>query len=267
MNICAIPARPFVKWVGGKRSIMSILSKRIPAKYTGYCECFMGGGALFFALQPKNATLSDINLNLVLAYRSIRDDVDALICELEKHKAAHDKAYFLKVRKAISTEEDPVKVAGLLIYLNKTCYNGLYRVNKAGEFNAPMGDYENPTILDETNLRSVSKALQGVSIEHKSFEEIVPEKGKFYYLDPPYHKTYAGYNGNGFGDENHEELAKKCRDIDAVGGYFMLSNSDTDFIRGLYKGFGIEDIMAGRYVSCKANQRGQKNEVLIRNYG
>lgn len=265
-DVSNAPARPFVKWVGGKRSIIEELSQRVPESYTGYRECFIGGAALFFALQPQDAYLSDVNFYLVSAYNSIRDNVDGVIAELEKHKAAHEKPYFLKAREAIANESDPVKIAGLLIYLNKTCYNGLYRVNKTGKFNVPMGSYKNPTILDESNLRNVSKALQGVIIKHRPFDRIKPEKGAFYYLDPPYHKTYDGYNGGGFGNEQHEKLAQKCGEIDVAGGYFMLSNSNTDFIRTLYKGFLIEDIMAGRYVSCKPSQRGRKSEFLIRNY-
>lgn len=261
-----IAARPFVKWVGGKSSIITELSERLPEQYSGYQECFMGGAAFFFAIQPEQAFLSDVNLNLVLAYQSVRDHLEGVIAELEVHKKNHAKNHYLKVREEIAHEEDPVKVAGMFIYLNKTCYNGLYRVNKSGKFNVPMGGYVNPTILDESNLRNVALALQGVTIKHRPFTQVIPENDVFYYLDPPYHKTYSGYNPGGFSDEKHEQLAKKCRDIDAAGGYFMLSNSDTDFIRDLYKGYLIEDMKAGRSVSCKPSQRGKKSEFLIRNY-
>lgn len=260
-------AKPFVKWVGGKRSVIAELLRRVPEKYTSYNECFVGGGAFFFALKPKRAVLSDINSHLVLAYQAIRDDVEGVIEELEQHKKRHSKRHFLKVRGELSSESDAVKVAGYLIYLNKTCYNGLYRVNQSGRFNTPMGSYENPAILDEDNLYNVSEALQGVTIKGQSFEKVRVRKGAFYYLDPPYYEAYNGYSGNRFGKEEHKMLAEKCHEIDAAGGYFLLSNSNMDFIKRLYKGFKRETIKATRYVSCNPDQRGQHSELLIRNYG
>lgn len=261
-----IEARPFVKWVGGKKSVLNELLNHIPKKITSYNECFVGGGALFFALKPKKARLSDINPHLIQSYQAIRDDVSGVINELRRHKKLHTKPYFLKIRKLLSTESDAVKLAGYLIYLNKTCYNGLYRVNKAGEFNAPLGSYKNPSILDEENLRSVSKTLQGVTIKEASFENIRIQKDAFYYLDPPYHQAYNSYNVWRFGEEEHEKLAKKCHEIDSKGGYFLVSNSNTEFVRNLYRDFAIDEIMAGRYVSCKPDQRGKQSELLIRNY-
>lgn len=261
-----LPARPFVKWVGGKRSILDKLVERVPDTYTRYCECFLGGGALFFEVQPEKAFLSDINFYLIIAYRAVRDDVDGVIKELKVHDAKHDKTHFLASRLRLSTEQDQAALAALLIYLNKTCYNGLYRVNKAGAFNVPIGSYTNPAIMDEETLRNASRALQGAEIQHRPFSQIEPKAGEFYYLDPPYHQTYAQYHGDGFGDELHQELAKVCRNIDAAGAKFMLSNSDTDFVRQLYKGFVVEDVLAGRYVSCKSDQRGRHSELIIRNY-
>jgi DNA adenine methylase len=172
----------------------------------------------------------------------------------------------LKARKRLPFEKDNTKLASLFIYLNKTCFNGLYRVNKSGEFNVPMGDYKAPPILDEENLRSASALLQGVKIHQQSFDRVKPKKGGFYYIDPPYHETYSQYDGSGFGDKKHEELAKFCKEIDKIGGYFMVSNSDTDLVRTLYKGYTIEEVSASRSVSCKAHQRGKQNELLIRNY-
>ncbi len=262
----SVPAKPFVKWVGGKRSILHELLARIPKEYYSYYEPFVGGGALFFALQPEHAHLSDVNLHLVLAYRAIKGDVDALIERLKEHKAKHNKTYFLKARKRLSTATDPVEVASLLIYLNKTCFNGLYRVNRDGEFNVPLGDYKDPSILDEETLRADHVALHGADIYQRSFSQIKVERGAFYYFDPPYHETYDGYNGAGFGDDKHIELANFCKKIDAAGGKFMLSNSDTDLVRTLYKDYHIEQINASRSVSCKAHQRGKEAELLIRNY-
>ncbi len=262
-----ISARPFLKWVGGKRSILSTLQSRIPENYTHYYEPFLGGGALFFGGQPTKAALSDIDTHLITAFLAVRDNVADVIKVLKIHARHHNKAYYLKLRKTFSTEPDPIKKAALLIYLNKTCYNGLHRVNLKGEFNVPMGSYENPTILDETNLHHASRSLQKTTIKQQSFSKIRPKNGAFYYLDPPYHKKYNAYSAGGFGDEQHKTLANLCHAIHNAGGYFMLSNSDTTFIRKLYEKFKIENIMAGRSVSCKSHQRGRYNELLIRNYG
>jgi DNA adenine methylase len=178
----------------------------------------------------------------------------------------HNKANFLKSRELLSSESDNTKIAALMIYLNKTCFNGLYRVNKAGGFNVPMGSYDDPALFDADVLKSDSEALQGVTVTCHPFDHTPVVREDFYYFDPPYHKTYDGYNGAGFGDDKHERLAKLCREINAAKGYFMLSNSDTPFVRELYKGFKIEQVSASRSVSCKGEQRGKENELIIRNY-
>lgn len=260
------PAKPFVKWVGGKRSILSDLIIRLPDEYEGYYEPFVGGGALFFAVQPQHAYLSDVNLPLILAYRAIRDTPKNLISALQRHEEEHCKEYYLKSRKRLSTEKRAVEIASLLIYLNKTCYNGLYRVNRDGEFNVPMGDYDEPSILDEQTIMADHAVLKGAEIEQGDFSMLKPRKNSFYYLDPPYHRTYDGYNGDGFGDERHQELAEFCHAIDRAGGFFMLSNSDTELVRKLWKGYGMERLSASRSVSCKPHQRKRENELLIRNY-
>lgn len=259
-------ARPFLKWVGGKRSILPELLGRMPREYNRYHEPFVGGGALFFAIQPEKAILSDINPYLSTTYQIVRDNVDELIPYLELHKRNHCKAYFLKARKSLTTESKPVKVAGLFIYLNKTCFNGLYRVNKSGGFNVSMGTYKSPKILDEENLRKVSIALQSVVISHHGYEQTKVRKNDFYYLDPPYHKTYSGYDGSGFTEKNHIELAHFCKTIDDCGGLFMLSNSDTPLIRDLYREYFIEVVSASSLVSCNASQRGKRKELIIQNY-
>jgi DNA adenine methylase len=259
-------ARPFVKWVGGKRSIIDELIKRIPESYTTYYEPLLGGGALFFSLKPEKACLSDINFHLIITFQTVRDDVEKLIDRLKTHAENHNKTYFLKARERLFTAKDPVEIAAWFIYLNKTCYNGLYRVNRAGKFNVPIGSYKNPAILDEENLRSCSESLKDAEIIQQSFIQVELEKNAFYYLDPPYHQAFSGYDGKGFGDEQHKELAEICNKIDNAGGLFLLSNSDTDFIRSLYKGYEIEKISASRMVSCKGDQRGKEEELLIRNY-
>ncbi len=259
-------AKPFVKWVGGKRSILAELTKRLPPNYTTYNELFLGGGALFFAIQPAKAYLSDINFHLIITFQVVRDDIEKLIKALKIHAENHNKKYFLNARENLFTEKDRVKIAALFIYLNKTCYNGLYRVNKAGKFNVPMGDYKDPPILDEENLKACSKVLANAEIKQHDFSQIKPIRNDFYYIDPPYHETYSGYDGNGFGDEQHKTLAAFCQDIDKAGGFFMLSNSNTNFVKSLYKAFNIEEVSASRMVSCKGNQRGKETEFIIRNY-
>jgi len=261
-----VQAKPFLKWVGGKRSILPFLLERMPKDYKTYYEPFVGGGALFFAVQPKQAYISDVNFYLVITYKAVRDDVENLIKYLKVHEKKHDKIYFMTAREKLSKEKDPTKIASLFIYLNKTCFNGLYRVNKAGKFNVPIGDYKTPNIIDEETLHADSLLLQNTTISQQGFSHLKPKKDCFYYLDPPYHETYSQYDGSGFGEEEHKQLALFCKEIDKVGGYFMVSNSDTDLVRTLYKAYNIEEVMASRSVSCKAHQRGRENELLIRNY-
>jgi DNA adenine methylase len=261
-----ISARPFLKWVGGKRSILPELLKRMPEEYDAYHEPFLGGGALFFAEKPQEAFLSDVNFHLILTFKAVRDNVEEVIKQLKIHERLHNKEYYLKARKKLFKEKDNVKLASLFIYINKTCFNGLYRVNQSGGFNVPMGDYTNPNILDEENLRSASKMLKNADIQQYGFEHMKIYKKDFYYLDPPYHETYSQYDGSGFGDKEHKKLAEFCKKIDEKGGFFMVSNSDTPFVRELYKGYNIEIVSASRMVSCKAHQRGKENELIIRNY-
>jgi len=259
-------ARPFIKWVGGKRSIINKLLERVPETYELYCEPFIGGGALFFALNPVKAYISDINFYLAITYRAIRDDLNSVILNLEKHKKNHDLDYYRNARIELNKEQDHAKVAALFIYLNKTCYNGLYRVNKSGLYNVPMGKYNNPAILDKDNLKACSLFLKNTDIFQHDFSHLKPRKNCFYYLDPPYHETYSGYDGSGFGDKEHTKLAYFCKQIDKAGGYFMLSNSNTQFVRDLYKCYNVEIINASRFISCKANERNKKDELIIRNY-
>jgi|WetSurMetagenome_2_1015567.scaffolds.fasta_scaffold00220_18 DNA adenine methylase len=262
-DICA---KPFLKWVGGKRSILPKLLERTPKKYNVYKEPFLGGGALFFATQPSRAYLSDINFLLILTYQAVQEDLDRLILNLKYHARLHNKDYYLRARKRLPRENDKLKIAALFIYLNKTCYNGLYRVNKNGEFNVPIGDYIDPSLFNEEILRKDSEILRNVTLKQHEFSQTAIEKDDFFYLDPPYHKTYDGYNGNGFGDDDHKELCEFCKKIDKSGAMFMLSNSDTKLIRSIYSGFSIEEVQSLRSISCQGNQRGKENEIIIRNY-
>jgi len=261
-----VPGKPFVKWVGGKRSILPQLLARMPKEYGDYVEPFVGGGALFFAVRPNRAFLSDVNLHLVVAYGAVKDNVEDVIGLLKRHEDRHSKAYYLQARRRLAKEADPAVIASLLIYLNKTGYNGLYRVNGAGEYNVPIGDYVSPNILDEGTLRADSRLLTNASIEQGDFSQLRPRKNAFYYLDPPYHETYDGYSGAGFDDDKHRELAQFCNKIDERGGWFMLSNSDTSLVRALWGKYHIEEIQSTRSVSCKSYSRGKANELVIRNY-
>jgi DNA adenine methylase len=262
----SVPAKPFIKWVGGKRSILPQLLARMPKEYGDYVEPFVGGGALFFAVRPNRAFLSDVNLHLVVAYGAVKDNVEDVIGLLKRHEDRHSKAYYLQARRRLAKEVDPAVIASLLIYLNKTGYNGLYRVNGAGEYNVPIGDYVSPNIVDEETLRADSRVLTKASIEQGDFSQVRPRKNAFYYLDPPYHETYDGYSGTGFDDDKHRELAQFCHKIDERGGRFMLSNSDTSLVRALWGKYHVEEIQSTRSVSCKSYSRGKANELVIRNY-
>jgi len=261
-----VKPKPFVKWVGGKRSILNELTERMPDTFTTYNEMFLGGGALFFSSEVGRAKLSDINPYLINTYIAVRDDLKILIRKLKVHKRFNSKDYFLRARVRLHKEKDPTTNAALFIYLNKTCFNGLFRVNQKGGFNVPFAKYENPNILDEENLLECNTKLKGVKICQQGFEDTKIYKSNFYYIDPPYHKTFSQYDKNGFGEESHRKLAKMCEKIDMRNGKFMQSNSATPFIRELYSNFKIEVVKASRNVSCKGEGRGRTDELLIRNY-
>lgn len=267
-------ATPFVKWVGGKRGIIAELKKYAPAEFNDYYEPFIGGGALFFELRSKikNATLIDSNIDLVFTYTAVRDNVEKLISLLQQHAIDHNKEHYYEVRSQ-HTLTDPTEIAARLIYLNKTCYNGLYRVNSKGEFNVPMGSYTDPAIVQESNLRACSKALQGIKIEVGDFTRIKPKSGDFVYFDPPYHPVsetanFTGYGTFGFNEKDQERLRDFLLKLHGEGVKIMLSNSNTPLIRKLFKKnpFRVNIVNAPRLVNCKPNKRGSVEEVLITNY-
>lgn len=264
-------AAPFLKWVGGKRGIIQELRDRLPDKYNDYYEAFVGGGALFFDLKPKKAHISDANLDLILTYKVIQKDVDKLIEVLKKHQKHHCEEYYYRLRTKHHLD-DPIEVAARMIYLNKTCFNGLWRVNKKGEFNTPMGKYANPGICQEDNLRACHRALKTATIEYKDYTKIEPKSGDFCYFDPPYHPTnetsFTAYSALDFTEKDQSELAEFCKELHKKGVKIMLSNSNTKFIRDLYKAniFKIAIVNAPRLVNCKPNGRNSVEEVLITNY-
>jgi len=266
-------AAPFVKWVGGKRSIMTQLRNRMPSEYGAYWEPFVGGGALFFDLAEnlKSAHLSDLNMDLILAYKAIQQDPEKLIKLLREHERRNSSDYFYSVR-ALHEQNDPFDVAARILYLNKTCFNGLWRVNKKGHFNAPFGDNANPNIVQAENIRACHDALQGMRIQYGGYDKIDPAEGDFVYFDPPYHPTTEGsftsYATSGFSEKDQAALAAFATKLHKRGVKVMLSNSNTSFIRGLFKSkiFKIDVVDAPRLVNCKPGGRGAVEEVIVTNY-
>ncbi|MCC6221503.1 MAG: DNA adenine methylase [Deltaproteobacteria bacterium] len=267
--------RPFVKWAGGKNQLLPALLERVPKNFSIYFEPFLGGGALFFALCPEEACLSDINEDLINAYQVVRSRVTSLIKDLRKH--VYERDYYYETREV---DRDPnfkkwgkTRKASRLIYLNKTCYNGLYRVNSKGQFNTPFGRYNNPKILDESNLRACSRALKGAQILLCSFEQIQKEISArdFVYLDPPYAPLsntayFTSYTKDGFDSQMQIKLRDFCRRLDKKGAQFMVSNSATDFILRLYREFKIEYVEATRAINSKGHKRGKMYEIIVTNY-
>ena len=269
---------PVVKWVGGKRQLLDQIVPLLPKKITSYCEPFFGGGAVLFAIQPHKAIINDLNIDLITVYEVIKNHVDDLIISLLKHE--NTQYYFYKIRdidrdKEVYQNMSDIEKASRLIYLNKTCYNGLFRVNQAGEFNSPFGHYKNPNIVNEPVLRAVSKYFNHNEITFLSedFSTTLDrlKKGTFVYLDPPYDPvsdtaSFTGYNKGGF-DKNEQIRLKNCCDhLTNKGIKFMLSNSATDFIKELYKDYEISIVKAKRAINVDANKRGEIDEVIIRNY-
>ncbi len=268
--------KPFVKWAGGKGQIIGELLARAPEKYNRYFEPFVGAGALFFALNPGRAVLNDKNEELMNAYSVVRTNVSDLAASLATHASLHGRHgrdHYYRVRGIDPHTLSSVERASRFIYLNRTCYNGLWRVNSSGRFNVPLGRYKNPKILDEENLRAVSDRLQNTTILCVDFEAAVAEAapGDFVYFDPPYHplsetSRFTGYVDEGFGPESQVRLAGVFGTLADRGASVMLSNSDTAFVRGLYDGFRIDVVQAKRPINCRADGRGVVNELIVRNY-
>jgi DNA adenine methylase len=271
---------PVVKWVGGKRQIIEEIKNHIPHNISNlcYCEPFVGGGAVLFNLQPNKAIINDINTELINLYNIIKYNIDELINDLGTY--INDESEFYRIRNLDRDKDDynllsPVKKASRLIYLNKTCYNGLFRVNRAGEFNAPFGFYKNPNIINEPVLRAVSEYLNAgqISIYNSDYSNILRDlkKSSFVYLDPPYDpvsdtSSFTGYDKGGFDKEQQERLKEECDKLNKKGIRFLLSNSSTDFIRDLYREYNVKTIQAKRILNSNAEKRGEVDEILVRNY-
>ena len=264
-----------LKRAGGKSRLLPELLARLPDSFGAYHEPFVGGGALFFALAGAGwlgrVYLSDANAALIDVYLALRDDVEAVIAALGHHRYERDHYYHVRAQSPddLSLPERAARV----IYLNKTCYNGLYRENRAGQFNVPFGRYKNPTICDEPNLRAVSAVLHDVDIARRRFDTVLDyaKPGDFVYFDPPYvplsaTANFTSYDRAGFGPDDQRQLSHVFAELARRGVRAMLSNSDTPFVRELYAGFSVEQVFAARAVNSKANGRGKVAEVLVTNY-
>lgn len=269
---------PVLKWVGGKRQLLEDIDPLLPKTISNYCEPFVGGGAVLFHLQPNNAIINDINPELINVYSTIQNHVEGLIEELKTFK--NDAEYYYSVRDWDRNPEyyqtlSNIQRAARTIYLNKTCYNGLYRVNNAGEFNTPFGHYKNPNIVNEYVLRAVSKYFNDANIQMYNMDYVwvlqQVKKNGFVYLDPPYDpisstSNFTGYAKGGFSKEDQIKLKKCCDELDKRGIQFMLSNSATEFIKDLYHDYDITIVKAKRAVNSVASSRGAVDEVIVRNY-
>lgn len=274
------PLQPVVKWVGGKRQLLAAIHERFPDSYTTYYEPFIGGGAVLLDLAPQKAVINDYNAELINMYHVIQTDVEALLEELAYHEAHNTEAYFYDVR-ARDREPDyltatsDVSRAARLLFLNKTCFNGLYRVNASGYFNSPYGRYKNPNIKNEDKIRALHNYFNTADITFRTgdFEDAVKyiRKGAFVYFDPPYAAltptaNYTGYTAGGFTEADQIRLKKLCDKLDKRGVKFMVSNANVPFIQSLYKDYHIDVVGAKRAINANGKKRGEVEEVLIRNY-
>ena len=273
---------PVLKWVGGKRQLISDIEPLIPKKISTYVEPFVGGGAVLFHLQPNKAIINDFNKELMNVYQVIKDNPNELIKVLKEHKELNSEDYFYEIR-SLDRRDDfenlsSVQKAGRIIYLNKTCYNGLFRVNRAGFFNTPYGKYKNPSIVNEVTIKAISNYFNSANIKFLTgdYKEALKSlrRGAFVYFDPPYmpissSSSFTGYTEHGFGYEKQVELRDECLKLHDRGVKFLQSNSYSPEILELYsdqKVFNIEIVKAKRSINSQSDKRGEISEVLIYNY-
>ena len=267
--------KPIVKWAGGKRQLLDDIAPLVPNNPSLYVEPFVGGAAVLLHKQPKHARINDFNEELVNVYCVVRDNPDTLLGLLREHERNDASDYFYEVRGIDRTDDfanlTNVQRAARIIYLNKTCFNGLFRVNSAGQLNAPYGRYKHPNIVNEPGIRALSKYLQGdIDICCGDYADCLVNlpKGSFVYLDPPYMpitatSAFTGYTQDGFGYEEQERLRDECAKLRDAGIAFLQSNSDCDEIRELYEGFTIRTVKAKRTINSRGDRRGVVSEVLI----
>jgi len=269
----AVAPAPVIKWVGGKTKLLPELVARMPVRFGRYFEPFIGGGALFFHVAPNRATLGDSNPDLINLYSCLARDATALVPRLEEHKAKHCQMHYLAVR-ALWNDPSwrwaPVGRAAAFIYLNKTCFNGLWRVNQSGQFNVPIGDYKDPPICVPAALQAAGLALAQAKLLNADYATTVVEAGKgdFLYFDPPYDPVsqtanFTGYTAGSFDRDDQAKLADLARELVSRGCRVMLSNSDTLLIRSLYRDFRIDSVQAGRSINSDTAKRGKVAELII----
>ncbi len=280
-NFSSFKSKPFIKWVGGKRGLLSQLLEKFPQEFNNYHEPFLGGGAVFFELyslgklENKNIFLSDINTELINTYNVVKKSPLELIEKLEEYRIKHSKEFYYSIReldrKKGFKDLSNLERATRFIYLNKTCFNGLYRVNKKGYFNTPIGSYKNPNIADSETLINASKALENVTILHQPFQSILENTNEndFVYFDPPYYPltttaNFTSYDSNCFLEEEQFSLFELFEKLHDKKVKVAHSNSDTDFIKNLYQNYDINIVSANRFINSKSSGRGKINEVLIR---
>lgn len=270
--------KPFLKWVGGKSQLLPEIHARLPNAINVYIEPFIGGGAMMWSLPHSNINhivISDYNRDLINTYRMVKENPKDLIESLQDYE--NDEDFYYRVRGLDRLPNfdgrPPIERAARFIYLNKTGYNGLYRVNSKGQHNVPFGRYKNPNIVDAVNIHACSATLQDITILSGDFEVVRPyvKPGAFIYLDPPYvpvsdTSSFTSYTAEKFADDMQVRLRDFCDFIDSAGAKFMLSNSDSGLIHDLYKNYRIDVVMANRAINCKANGRGKVKEVLVMNY-
>jgi DNA adenine methylase len=265
--------KPVLKWVGGKRQLLGVLQSHMPEQYNRYFEPFIGGGALFFeeGWKAKRSTIGDVNPDLIGVYQTVRNSPEELLTELEG--MPYNEEFFYDLRGQDTSEWSDVRKAARIIYLNKTCYNGLYRVNRKGQFNVPFGRYKNPNIADAENIRAVHEVLQHTNILLGDFTEVTKgcRSGDFVYFDPPYmplssSSNFTQYSKGGFGIDQQARLAEHFHQLAGRGVQCMLSNSNHPDIRSMYKDFKIVEVAALRNVNSKADKRGPIKELLIVSY-
>jgi DNA adenine methylase len=263
-----------VKWVGGKTKLLHELVARMPERFGAYFEPFAGGAALFFRVAPERATLADSNADLINLYATLASDVGAVIARLETHRARHNETYYYQQRTKWNDRDagamTAVDRAAMFVYLNKTCFNGLWRVNRAGDFNVPIGRYTDPPICVPEALRAAHAVLARAQLRCCDYRTAVEgaQRGDFIYFDPPYDPVaptanFTSYTGDGFGPDQQRELAETARRLVAKGCRVMLSNSDTPFVRSLYKGFAIDRVKCARAINSNAAKRGEVDEVIV----
>jgi DNA adenine methylase len=275
--------KPFLKWAGGKSQLLEQLTPLLPKNFSRYGEPFTGSAAVYwhlFTLREKrsllftDARLTDSNTELINCYAVVRDNVNELIEKLSTHREKHDKEYYYHTRALKVQHLSSIDRAARFIYLNKTCFNGLYRVNRSGQFNVPMGSYKDPTIFDVEELKNASLALQDVSLDAVDFREILnwAQAGDFIYFDPPYApfsktSSFTSYTEKPFGEQEQKELAGIFRELDKRGCMVILSNSWVDTVLNLYKDFYCVEVKASRAINSKPERRGKISELVVTNYG